>query len=76
MIEFWKDTDPKGITAKCEFNPDTFMYIVTVFKDEVKKEEEFRCSFEPRFGMDILDANQSMQIAEKLAIALEKELKI
>ena len=76
MIEFWKDTDSKGITAKCEFEPINFNYIITVSYGNTVKTEKFRCSFEPRFGMDIIDSNQSMMIAEKLALEIEKELNL
>ena len=72
-MKFWEDTDQNGITAKCEYS--NHEYIITVSKNDIVKTEKFRASYEPIFGMDVIDASMSNSIAEKLALEIEKELK-
>lgn len=74
MIKFWEDTDNLGFKACCEYNEESGKFIITVSKDNIIKSKSFNQSFEPRFGMDVLDANMSLQIAEELAKEIEKEL--
>lgn len=74
MITFWEDTDKLGITAKCEFSNEEFQ--VSVHKGNVIEKESFSPNFEPIFGMDVIDMNKSMEVAERLAIKLEKRLGI
>ncbi len=74
LIKFWDDTDKDGFHAKCEYNTETRLYIVTVEKNGITKEETFMSGWEPRFGMDVYDLNRSTEIAEKLATEIEHEL--
>lgn len=72
-MKFWEDIDCSGITAKCEYVNDQFK--VTVFKGEIKKEGSFSPSFTPKFGMDVIDMNESLKIAEELASEIDEILK-
>ena len=72
----WEDTDDKGITAKCVYEPEKMTYHVTVSKGDLVKTESFGQTFTPTFGMDVADQQESGAIAEKLAKEIEKELGI
>jgi hypothetical protein len=72
----WGSTDVKGITATCVYNENhtytvtaSYMHLET---KEFKEEETFPATWEPRFGMDIADQAESLVIAEKLALKIEK----
>ena len=73
----WMDKDKKGITAECVYNENhtftvTASYMLLETK-EWKKTETFAATWEPRFGMDVADQAESLRIAEKLALEIEKE---
>jgi hypothetical protein len=75
-LEMWRDTDSKGITAICEYITEQSRFKVSVsFKDKTHF-QWFSASFEPRFGMDVIDLQESQKIAEQLAQVIEKEFKI
>ena len=65
----WTQTDSKGITAEVSYNCP--YYEVKVFKDSDILVETFRALYEPRYGMDIDDKQESQEIAEVLAERLE-----
>jgi hypothetical protein len=73
-IIFVETQDDKGINLKISYNGKN--YLVEVFKDKEILSQEVMCSFTPTFGMDILDQNQCLIVAEKLALQLEKKLGI
>lgn len=73
-VEFINTTDTKGITLKVTYTGRN--YLVEVFKDKSYYKQDVPCSFTPTFGMDILDQNECLKIAEELAIKVEQELGI
>lgn len=73
-LVFIATADDKGINLKVSF--DGNQYIVEVFKDHVRRQAFVPCSFTPLFGMDVLDQQACLQIAEDLALQVEQELKI
>lgn len=73
-IVFIETADDKGIALKVTF--DGIKYKVEVSKGQIKKEAFVACSFTPTFGMDMLDQNECLIVAEKLALEVEKELGI
>ena len=74
-IVFWEEEDPKGIKAKCSYNIKNETYLVEVSKDgHVISEGWRREGYQPRFGMDLVDSNYSLEIAEKLAQQLETSM--
>lgn len=75
-MNMFKDKDSKGIELECNYLASSHEFEVIVkFKTTIKK-ETFKASFEPRFGMDVVDSNQALVIAEKLAQQIERELNI
>ena len=72
-ILMWEDVDTTGIKASCYFIPGTHQYQVIIKKGTYSQEKFFPCSFTPTFGMDIIDQNQSLIIAEQLALIVEKQ---
>lgn len=74
-VVFFESTDPKGITARCEW-ASSGIYTVTVTYKEHKKTKTFGQTFTPTFGMDVADAQQAEQIAEAFAVEFETEFKI
>lgn len=73
-IVFINTQDNKGINLKVTYNGTC--YLVEVFKDHLRYKQEVNCSFTPTFGMDILDQNECLNVAEQLAVQIEKELGI
>jgi hypothetical protein len=73
-IEFINTTDDKGITLKVTY--DGRNYLVEVFKDNSYYQQKVNCSFTPTFGMDLLDQNECLQVAEQLALKVEQDLGI
>lgn len=73
-VEFINTTDHKGITLKVTYNGHN--YLVEVFKDKSYYKQEVSCSFTPTFGIDVLDQNECLQVAENLALKVEQELGI
>lgn len=67
-MTFWEDT-VGTMTAKCEYADGTFT--VTVTNGDKTLTESFGQTFTPTFGMDVIDAQRSGEIAEKLAKELE-----
>ena len=74
LLSMWQDTDSLGITAKCEYDDLTGTYVVTVSKGDVQESEQFSQTFTPYFGIDVADVAMSQQLAEKLALTVEKRL--
>lgn len=73
-VEFINTQDDKGISLQITY--DGVKYKVKVWFGKTVKEQSVPCSFEPRFGMDILDRNECLKVAETLALEIEQELKI
>ena len=70
-VSMWDDTDKVGIRAKCEYLSDKHKFKVTVSREGKAYHELFSAQYEPRFGMDVSDMNESMVIAERLAKKIE-----
>lgn len=69
----WKDT-VDGLTAECQYLKATHEFKVTVSRNPSHiKTKNFPASFEPIFGMDVMDQHMSGKIAEELALEIEKE---
>jgi hypothetical protein len=73
-IEFINTTDHKGITLKVTYTGQE--YLVEVYKDKSYYQKIVGCSFTPTFGMDVLDQNECLKVAEELAVKVEQELGI
>lgn len=71
-VPMWDDTDKTGIRAKCEYLSDKHKFKVTVSRDGKSYHELFSAQYEPRFGMDVSDMNESMATAERLAKKIEE----
>ena len=76
IIQMWTDTDVKGITAACEYLSGKGKFKVTVSYKETKFFHLFKANFEPHFGMDVTDMDESQKSAEMLAKKLEKDFNI
>jgi hypothetical protein len=70
--EFY-EVEADGIHARCIFNYKDAVYKMIVSRGDVVKEESWQASWpDPRFGMDVTDANIANQLAEKLAVEIEE----
>lgn len=76
-IIMWEAEDNLHLKACCEYLPSKHKFKVTVSYGSKKYFELFRANYEPRFGMDITDHNESIKISEELAkkIEIEENLK-
>lgn len=73
-ICFWEETDKFGVSAECTFRIDTQTYHLRCFKGDVEKRTSWeRLGWEPRFGMDIDDAQHCNALVEGLAAEVDKE---
>jgi len=70
---FLDTKDSKGIRLEIEFFEKRSIYEVRVSYEDIKYKKEVPCTFTPTFGMDILDQNQCLIEAEKLAEKIDKE---
>ena len=70
VFVFWMQ-EVDGISAQCIFKEGH--YVVNVKKGEVKKQKKFKAQFFPSFGMDIADHQESLKVAEELALEIEAE---
>jgi hypothetical protein len=68
----WEQTLDDGMKAVCEF-VGAGRYEVTVSRGNITLRRSFPATFQPIFGMDGVDADTSLYIAEELAQQLEKE---
>ena len=72
-IAMWSDT-VGGITATCLYDTEDERYIISCSMGDSSLETNWiRMGYEPRFGMDEMDAIRSRQEAEKLAKEIENE---
>ena len=71
----WEDEDLKKIKAQCFYIPKKHIFEVLVSYKNHCESSSFSASFTPTFGMDIIDQNQSLVIAEKLALQIEEKIK-
>lgn len=74
-VLMWEDEDLKNIKAQCFFNPTKHIFEILVSYKNYYESSTFPVSFNPTFGMDIIDQNQSLIIAEELALKIEKKIK-
>lgn len=69
----WEDTQG-DMTAKCSYIKETNEYLVEVLLRAGKPiSKRYKANYDPIFGMDILDQQISLQIAEELAQKLEAQ---
>ena len=68
----WEDT-VDNMTASCEYVSQSHEFKISVSYKGKTKTKTFKASFEPIFGMDVIDQHQSGVVAEELAKEFEKE---
>ncbi len=73
-MEIMWENEADGFKAVCEYLSKEASFKVTVTYKDKKKEKKFAQTWEPRFGMDVLDQSLSYEIAENLSQEIEKEL--
>ena len=76
-VVMWKtsDKDKKGYVALCEYLPEKRKCRVTVSFKEHKFFQLFTPNFEPIFGLDVIDNQEAMKIADLLASKIDELLK-
>ena len=74
-----KTQDDKGIRLKIEYSKAAHTYSVSVSYGEDSDNslsERFNATYEPVFGMDVSDQEEAYEIAERLAVQLERKLNL
>lgn len=64
-MKHYDSGEENGIKWFVDLNPSKGEWTVTVTNDVETKTESFHWAYEPRFGIDILDANQIESILDK-----------
>lgn len=71
LVRMW-DQDVGDISAACYYDTNSHEYLVSVNQGHKVRAKRFTATYEPRFGMDIADLATSQDVAEELAVQLEK----
>ena len=65
----WRSTDREhpDIVAEAFYDSDTCEYVVVVRRGTVQREQRFRASYNPKYGVDYSDFVEIKNVATKLA---------
>lgn len=69
----FKTSDNLGINCKVDYDSEASLYIVIVSYKDTILTKSVKAMYEPRFGIDISDNANIMEIADNFAIEIEQK---